>query len=214
MAADPSWKPKPVSQWSEAEAKQILSRSPWVGKVTPRPLPKENEAARRQAGRMGGGQGIGLEALSAGALIGGSQSGTHAKRPSLTSPLEIRWASAAPVRASESAIHEEDTPEVESGVYAIAVYDTPGIDLDVKTLPNDLKNNAFLKRDGKKDIRALRVDLLPQANGLTTLVFVFPRTDEIVVTDKRVAFSAVVNRIALAQYFFTEQMQVQGKLEL
>lgn len=214
MAAGPSWKTKPASDWTAEDAKQILTKSPWVSKTTPRLLPKVNEAARRQAGRMGGGQGIGLEALSAGSLIGGSQAPTHAKRPSLTSPLEIRWASAAPVRTAEVVTQEEDTPEVEKGVYAIAVYDAPGVDLNTKTLPNELRDNAFLKRDGKKDIRPLRVDLLPQANGLTTVVFMFPRTDEITLEDKRVAFTAIISRMTLAQYFYTDQMQVQGKLEL
>lgn len=214
MASDQGWNAKPVEQWTLADFKQILVKSPWVVKVTPHQLPKENEAALRQAGKMGGGQGIGIEALSASTLTGVGQTPTHARRPSLTSPFEIRWESAAPVRAAELAAHEEDTPDVESGVYEIAVYDAPGVDLNAKTLPHDMKNNAFLKRDGKKDLRPSRVDLLPQANGLTTVVFVFPRTDEITLADKRITFQAVISRMSVANYFYTEQMQIDGKLEL
>ena len=39
MAAEPSWESKPASQWTEEDANQILTRSPWV---------KENRATIAQ----------------------------------------------------------------------------------------------------------------------------------------------------------------------
>ena len=60
MAAAPSWKGKQMEQWTEQDAKLILTNSPWVKKVTPALMPPLNEDQRRQGGQMGGGEGIGM----------------------------------------------------------------------------------------------------------------------------------------------------------
>jgi hypothetical protein len=214
MAADTSWKTKQTEQWTEDDARQVLAKSPWVQKATPRLLPKQSENARRQGGKMGGSQGVGLEAISPASLFGAKPTATHAARPSLLRPLEIRWESAGPVRVAEIKSHEEDAPDLDGGQYAIAVYDVPGLDIEQKTLLVDLKRESALVRDGKKDLKPSQVELLPQANGLTTVVFLFPRTDEITIDDKRVTFTAVFDHLAVAQFFYTKDMQFQGKLDL
>lgn len=215
-AAEPGWKAKPAAQWTPADAKQLLSASPWVGKATPALLPVRSEFSRRDGGEMGAGQGVGLDGLGAGSLlgIGGSQPTKHGRRPSMTEPLEIRWESAKPVREAETKAHEEDSPELESGVYGIAIYDVPGLDATQKTLPAHLKNDAFLKSEGRKDRRPLRVDILPQDNGLITVVYIFSRADEITAAEKRITLTAILGRLSVAQYFYPEQMQLMGKLEL
>ncbi len=128
--------------------------------------------------------------------------------------VEVRWESALPVRAAEFKAREEDLPEWDGSVYAIAVYDVPGLSVNQKSLPKWLSKEAYLKRDGKKDLKPLSVNLLPQEGGLTTVVYLFPRSDEITVEDKRVEFTAVFGRLALAQYFYPAQMRFYGKLEL
>jgi hypothetical protein len=129
--------------------------------------------------------------------------------------FEIRWESARPVRAAEVKAHEEDSPDVAGGNYAVAIYDVPGIDINQKTLPYELKREAVLKFAGKKKDRAAsRVDLLPQEGGLTTLVYIFPRGQEITAEYGRITFMAQIGRLSVAQYFYTEEMQIQGKLEL
>lgn len=212
LSAADSWKLKQIDQWTQDDAKQILTKSPWVGRATPGLLPKQSEAARRQGGKMGGSQGV--RAISPAALFGGPGAKPHAARPSLLKPLEIRWESARPVRAAEVATHEEDSPEIQSNTYVVAVYDVPGLDIAMKTLPTDLQRVAALSREGKKDIRPTEVDLLPQANGLTTVVYMFPQTEPITLDDGRVTFSAVFDHLSVAQYFYTKEMQYQGKLEL
>jgi len=217
FAAEPGWRIKPSAQWTMADAKQLLTTSPWVGEATPALLPKRSEFSRRDGGAMGGGEGVGLDSLSAGSLFGAgvAQPTKHGRRPSLTEPLEIRWESAAPIRAAETKAHEQDAPEIESGVYAIAIYDVPGLDsTNQKTLSRDLKKDAFLKSEGRKDRTPIRVDTLPQDNGLTTVVYIFPRTDEITAAEKRLTFTAILGRLSLAQYFYPEQMQLSGKLQL
>jgi hypothetical protein len=212
--SDASWTTKPLQQWSAEDAKQLLADSPWVKKVTPVELPHISEEAVRQSGRMGGGQGVDLTELSPSALTGfGPSSAGRSRLRARARTFEIRWESALPVRAAELRAKEDDPPDWQGSLYAIAVYDVPGLS-NSKSLMKELAKSAYLKRDGKKDLKPERVDLLPQEGGLTTIVYLFPRTEEITAADKRVEFAAVVGRLSLAEYFYTEEMQFQGKLEL
>jgi hypothetical protein len=215
-SSSPAWTSKPVQQWSEEDAKQVLSSSPWVKKAQPVQLPNTNEAARRQSGRMGGGQGVNLEALKPSTLTGvGSkpQDSTRHRRRGV-GPVEVRWESALPVRTAEQAAHEEDPPAWDGEMYAIAVYDVPGLDIDSKGLAAELQRAAFLRLGGKKDLRPVRVDLLPQEGDFTTVVFLFPHTVEITLENKRIEFTTVFGRLSVTQYFYTAEMRFQGKLEL
>jgi hypothetical protein len=217
MAAAPPWKSKQIEQWSEQDAKLILTNSPWVKKVTPALMPPLNEDQRRQGGQMGGGDGIGMEAFTPATLTGvgaSAAAGKRGRRPMHIATLEIRWESARAVRAAEEKAHEEDPPALADGSYVVALYDVPGVDVNQTALPFQLKKDAFLKVEGKKDRRASRVDLLPQEGGLATIVFMFPRSEEFTAQDQRITFLALIGRLSVAQYFYTEEMTLQGKLEL
>lgn len=203
---------KPVRDWNEQDAKEFLSSSPWVKKATPTQLPNVSEAARRQSGRMGGGQGVNLEALRPSSVTGVGAEPSRKRRRG-PGPVEIRWESALPVRTAEQAAHEEDPPTWEGDMYAIAVYDVPGLDLDSKGLSTELQRAAFL-RLGRKDLRPTRVDLLPQEGDLTTVVYLFPRTIEIAPEEERIEFTTVFGRLSVTQYFYPKEMQLQGRLEL
>ncbi len=219
-ASGPTWTNKPVQQWNADDAKQILSGSPWVKQAPVSLLPQRNEAQQRDAGRMGGaGHGVGLSALRVSALTGIGP--TTSKEPSrrrarrrVVSALEVRWESALPVRKAEQAANEDDPPAWDGEMYAIAVYDVPGLDIDDRALPGELKRVALLKRDGKKDLRPVQVDLLAEEGDLTTVVFLFPRSAKITSEDRRIEFDARFGRLSVAQYFYTQEMQLQGKLEL
>ena len=217
MAAVPVWKSKQIEQWSEQDAKLILTNSPWVKKMTPALMPPLNKDQRRQGGQMGGGEGIGMEAFTPATLTGvgaSTAAGKRGRRPIHIATLEIRWESARAVRAAEEKAHEEDPPALVDGAYAVAIYDVPGVDVNQTALPFQLKKDAFLKRGGKKDIRASRVDLLPQEGGLATIVFMFPRSEEITTEDQRITFMAQLGRLSVAEYFYPAEMALQGKLEL
>jgi hypothetical protein len=209
-----SWSNKPIQQWTEEDANQLLADSPWIKRTMPVELPARSEAAVRSSGRMGGGQGIGVEALTASTFTGFGSSPEGKRHRAKTHALEIRWESALPVRAAELKAQEDDPPDWQGSLYAIAIYDVPGLDNPSKTMIKGFAKTAFLKRDGKKDLKPLRVELLPQDDGLTTILYLFPRTEEITSEDKRIEFAAVLGRLSLAQYFYTEEMQFQGKLEL
>jgi hypothetical protein len=217
LLAAPAWNSKKIEQWSEQDAKQILADSPWVRKVTPALMPPLNEDQRRQGGQMGGGESIGMEAFTPATLTGvgaSTAAGKRGRRPMHIATLEVRWESARAVRAAEEKAHEEDPPALADGSYAVAIYDVPGVDVNQTALPFQLKKDAFLRREGKKDIRAARVDLLPQEGGLATIVFMFPRSEEFTTEDQRITFLCHIGRLSVAQYFYTAEMAVQGKLEL
>jgi hypothetical protein len=200
-AGDASWRIKPVSQWNEEDAKEVLTDSPWVKRATAAIVPDRGEAQRREGGKMGGYQGAGLD-----------RPGTEFSKHGV---LTVRWASALPIQTAELKAHDSDAPDWDGDYYVIAVYDVPGLfSANQKTLAADLRSTAVLKRDGKKDIKPSRVDVVLSADKLARVVYLFPRSVPIRAADKRITFVAQIGRLSLAPYFYTEEMQLQGKLEL
>lgn len=201
IAADPAWMSKPISQWDEEDAKQVLTNSPWVKYAKPAQLPERTEAQRREGGQMGGGKGVGLQGMGAGGVFAPAQS------------LMVRWESAFPVRVAELKAKEIGAPDWDGDFYAIAVYDVPGLKGN-RTEIDILKKSAMLKREGKKDIQPVRVDVMQRANGLSVAVYFFPRSDAITSGDKRIRFTAQLARLYLERDFEAGEMEFQGKLQL
>jgi hypothetical protein len=214
LAADISWKTQPVSQWTKTDAQQVLAASPWVTKVVPGLLPHRSEAQLRDAGRMGGGTGVGMGGLDASALLGVGATPKQSRKKAALSPVEIRWESALPVHTAEVKAGE-DAPQWQGDCYAIAVYDIADVSGDEANRQqlNELKRTAFLRRDGKKDLRPGRVDVVTLASGLARIVYLFPRTEKIAADDK-ITFIAQIGRLYVSQCFYAVQMQFQGKLAI
>ena len=214
MAAESSWTTKPMSQWTVGDAKQVLSNSPWVKKATVQLLPKRNEASRRDGGLMGGSQGTGLEGFSVtSALTGFGRSNQPGTRYGKTHALIVRWESAVPVHAAESKIDETDGADDYGDYYALAVYNVPVVSSE-EFDKAELKRTALLKRNGKKDLKAARVEVELLPNNVATVVYLFPRSEEISKEDKRIELVAQIGRLLVSQLFHTAEMQFQGKLEL
>jgi hypothetical protein len=214
MATEPSWTSKPSAQWTIGDAKQVLSNSPWVKKATVQLLPKRNEGSRREGGLMGGGQGTGFEGFSlASALTGVGHSSQSKTSSHKTPPLMVRWESAAPVRTAESKADETDIPDWEGDYYVVAIYNVPS-PAGEATNKTELKRTASLERDGKKEMKPVRVELEPSGNNFVTVVYYFPRSEEISQEDKTVDLVAQIGRLLVSQSFHTGEMRFQGKLEL
>jgi len=175
-------------------------------------LPQRSEEQMRESGRMGTSPGAGLGALSA-SVFTGLGGGKHlVPRPPKRQTLLVRWESAPAVRSAELKVSDERAPAWDGDYYAIALYDVPGLE-DQKTLPVELKKAAFLRREGRKDLKPARVDLLFDEKG-ATVVYLFPRSEEITKEDKRIELVVQIGRMFVAQYFSTDEMQFRGKLEL
>jgi hypothetical protein len=222
FAADPSWKTKPISDWSEEDAHRILTDSPWAGTVMAiiSPLPTEDQ--RREGGNMGLPHGIGYDGFP------DDRPGPHFSRNPLDIfkpdsnvrqtqyyALRLRWESARPVRAAELKSNAVEAHTSAAEGYVMAVYGVPAANVkgSPKSLGRPLKSQAFLRREGKKDVKPSSVEVFQRASGMV-IVYLFPLSAEITRRDRRIEFNARIGRLAVTQSFNLEEMQFQGSLEL
>ncbi len=217
-------KDKPVDQWTEEDAKQILARSPWTKVVTATVTRRLTEDQLREGGQMGQPQGVGNEGVdpkgsgptvSANIFTGKGGDDRSARSQPRPIVLKVRWESALPVRLAELKSHELEPPTLEGDGYRIAVYGIPGGNFkgDPKQLGEPLKSFATLKREGKKDVKPVSVEVFRRDNGFV-VVYLFPLSAEINPKDGQVQFDARIGRIVVRHTFLLGEMQFMGQLEL
>ena len=224
FAADPVWQSKPAAQWTEDDARQILTESPWVKETRATITRRLTEDQLREGGQMGQPTGVGNEGVDpkgSGPKVspnifsgaGGADRSLRSLPQGIT--LRLRWESALPVQLAELKSHEGDPPTLAGDGYRIAVYGIPGPDFkeDPKRLGEPLKNLAALKRQGKKDVKPISVEVFRGEDGLVA-VYLFPLSAEITKKDGQVQFEAQIGRIVVVQNFVLGQMEFMGKLEL
>jgi hypothetical protein len=229
LAADPSWKTKTTAQWTEDDAMQILTSSPWAKEIAAGIARRQSEDELRDGGKMGQPTGLGyddldpkgsgpkkptsLKDLVTPAPNGGVSARAQARPGAL--PLRLRWESALPVRLAELKARQIEPPTLEGDGYRIAVYGLPGgyFKGDPKKLGDPLKEQAFLRREGKKDVKPSIVEVFPQSDGWA-VVYLFPLSAEISPRDGVVRFDAQIGRIVVSHGFDLSQMMFQGKLEI
>jgi hypothetical protein len=225
---EPPWRSKQIPEWSVEDANQVLFDSPWAKTFTPI-LTAPLDSGRKPGGIGRDLEGVGKDAVglalpgiaarrAAGSASQGGESPAGQSTGSSSSELPkltLRWESAMPVRTAELKVHDNNAPDVDESHYAIAVYGIPDrkIQGDLQKLGDQLRNEAFLKRDGKKDLKPSSVRVFDMAAGRVVL-YSFPMSDEITRADHRVEFTARIGRLDLDQSFLVDNMVWQGKLEL
>ena len=226
MAADPAWKSKPTAEWTEEDAKQVLSVSPWSKMTTAVIMRRRTEDELRFAGQMGQPRGVGNENVdpkgttgikaslkSQNAPVTADHSVQSGARPIA---LKLRWENSLPVRIAELKAREVEPPTIEGDGYRIAVYGLPVPDGDAASdtkEPLHLKSLATLKRQGKKDVKPVNVEVF-QRDREMVVVYLFPPSAEITEKDAQIEFQAQIGRVFVDQSFDLAQMKFQGKLEL
>ena len=226
MAADPAWKSKPAAEWTEEDAEQVLTASPWSKMINAVITRRLTEEELREAGQMGQPRGIGndnVDVKGTGPKVslnpftgaGGNDRSIRSLPQGIA--LRLRWENALPVRLAELKGREIEPPTSEGDGYRIAVYGLPFPDADIrkdlKQLAQPLKNLAALKREGKKDVKPVKVDVFQQESGMV-VVYLFPLSAEITRQDGHIQFEAQIGRIVVAQNFDLSEMEFMGKLEL
>jgi len=208
LAQQASWRNKPAAAWSQDEAYQVLTNSPWVKKVRTTILHQQSEFERRDGGNMGKPTGVGYDG------IGDSESVFWSRRVGEIPTLLLRWETALPVRAARMKAHTVEPPTLNAEAYSLAVYGVPRGDFkgDPLKLGKPLRDQAVLRRAGKKDVKPSVVEVFQGEDG-PIIVYQFSKTLEITKEDKTLTFSAVIGRISFAQPFDTEAMYFQGILE-
>lgn len=215
--ADQAWKNKQYPEWTEDDAKEVMTDSPWAKSVVAVPVkPKgREEQAGRRRGRIGiGGFGIGRTGPD-GAGRHGGEDGAGKASPDQPATLTLRWESAQPMREAELKAHDIGAPDVADDYYAIAVFGVPRGMLpdDSKERLGELKKLAVLKREGKKDLSPTRVDILLRENR-PVVVYLFSKSAEFTWRDHGITFEAQISRLKFSQPFSTDDMTFHGKLEL
>ena len=210
--ADQAWKNKQYPEWTEDDAKEVMTNSPWAKAVVVTPIKPNGQTGqpRTHRGRIAiGGLGIGRSGRR-----GGDDAG-KATTPDQPATLTLRWESAQPMREAELKARDTGAPDVADDFYAIAVYGVPRgtITDDSKERQDELKNLAVLKRDGKKDVKPTRVDILLRESG-PLVVYLFSKSAEFNWRDHGITFEAQISKLKFSQAFSTDDMTFHGKLEL
>jgi hypothetical protein len=227
LAADPKWKTKPTAQWTEQDAIEVLTASPWARTITAGVARRQSEDELRDGGKMGQPTGIGYDDVdpkgsgpkmptSLKDVVVPAPNGGRSVRSQVQGlPVRLRWESALPVQLAELKSRQSDPPTIEINGYRIAVYGLPGgyFKGDPKKLGDPLKEDAVLRREGKKDVKPSDVEVFPQDDGWA-VVYVFPLSAEISPKDKQVEFNAHIGRIVVVAPFELGEMMFQGKLEI
>lgn len=202
MAADGAWKNKQFPEWTEDDAKDLLKDSPWV-KTVAATLVKPSSQDLQVNSTIGRRRHREKSDTAAPA---------NAKPPMLT----LRWESALPVREAELKARDVAAPTVDDeDHYAIAVYGIPRGMLkdDSKVMADDLKRQAVLKREGKKDTKPSSVEILLRDDGPVVL-YLFPKSAEFDWRDHKIDFDAQLPGLKFTQAFSFDDMTFHGKLEL
>jgi hypothetical protein len=231
----PAWRDKQVPEWTEGDAKQLLSDSPWAKSVVPTvDKAAEKKASPSKANPSGrkfigiGGFGIGgkrsessstdsntSKASSGGAPPGSSSSSSSSADSDAAPPtLRLRWESALPIREAELKAKETGALAVDEDHYAIAVYGVPSRMVnDSKKFADELKAQAVIKRDAKEDMKPSSVVIRVREDGPVVL-YVFPRTEEITWRDHQIEFNAQIGPLKFKQAFASDDMRFHGELQL
>jgi hypothetical protein len=228
---------KPSAEWTEEEAKEILTESPWAQPAQLEPTPAKQRNLPRISigggtgggglgypggGRRGGGVGIpgaggqypptgggGQQYPRGGGYPEGRGSDEYVK----SAPLTVRWESALPIQQAEQKAGDagaEGVGKTESDVYRIAVF---GLEWLPEDASKDLKKHASLQVDGMKDIKPSKVQILRREDG-PVILYTFPRSKKISVEDYVITFVAEMGRMQVSQTFYLEKMMYNGKLEM
>jgi len=222
VAAENTWKDKPTSEWTDQDAHQILTDSPWAKTIRATIAPLQTEDERRAGGNMGLPRGIGFDGFPDDRPRPRVPTGPidalkpeNDTRTTRFFTLQLRWESALPIRVAELKSHALAPPASADDAYIMAVYGVPTANVkgDPRTLGEPLRGQAALRREGKKDVRPSSVEVFQGEDGMV-IVYIFPLSAEITKKDQRVEFEARIGRLGVAQSFSLEEMQFQGSLAL
>jgi hypothetical protein len=217
---EPSWKQKPILQWDDQDAKDVLADSPWVKNSKLQKVRYLSEYERRDSGNWEAGiaarDGLGFDLAPLLGLFGENNASMVYELSRRLGPepgnTAVRWESARPVRAAELKAGETDAPVWQGDYYAIAVYDIPAPFR--WNLAPVLKGLASLQREKKKDVKPSRVQILHRNDGRINVVYLFPLSAEISRKDASVHFVAQIGSLVVSQFFYPNEMRLQGEPEL
>lgn len=184
---EPTWKDKQYFEWTESDAKEVLSGSPWVKQLVPTYVEKPVKAGKPEPAKP-----------------------ARPTPPTLT----IRWESAQPIQEAQAKTPKGKPLPVDSKNYTILVFGVPrSIVSDAASFTEELKKTAMLRRTGKQNLRPSRVEVIQRKDG-AAVMYTFSKENEITWRDATVQFEAQIADLKLSQTFNTGDMRFHAALEL
>jgi hypothetical protein len=225
------WDSKDPAEWSEKEARRVLSRSPWAKEVT---IPARDagnygdmagSGGGARAGGMGGGgmggAGVGGGGMGGGGMGGGgsrSRGADSASAAQLDTRALVRWESAVPVSQAE---HKPLPPEA-TNYYVVSVTELPVRDrwsqedpeIARREMQDSVIRSTALQRKGKDDLHPERLEM-GEKDGQRIVIFYFARSVQpITIEDKEVSFTSTIGIFEVRARFPLKEMVYRGRLEL
>jgi hypothetical protein len=202
------WNDRKPEDWSSAEIKELLTKSPWA-----------KDAAITDNGQVGG-LGNGRAAPTRRARGGTSQStSTTDNNPSekIKWKAIVRWDSALPVR---EALKNAAPKDVKDFYVLNVIGNLPGAVSSSETQPEDSASMLYLKEVTKLEhkgdlVHLSRVELVA-GNDVSPAgtLFYFSRMLALMVEDKDASFSTKIGPLDLKCKFTLKDMLYHGTLEL
>jgi hypothetical protein len=193
------WNDRMPSDWTDAEIRQLLTKSPWAKEASIVDTALRGPLSSAPSGG-GGGRRRG----------GGSASKQQGTTPAAAELVKwkatVRWESALPVRA---ALHRGAPEETPTDYILNVLGDVPSAEADAA-----LMENTKLEHKGDQ-IKLSRVEPAPKTNlSPAGTLFYFSRLLALQVEDKEVTFSTKLGPLEVKCKFTLKDMLYRGNLEL
>ncbi len=213
--AEDAWRRKPADQWSQEDARDILTDSPWAKKVKVRYVERGNRSHFPTPSPL---PGPGTPPI--GIPGGGGPADTGPGGVATLSEILVRWQSASIVQSAFRLIGGGDLPasELAEENYLIAAEGIPDLgsnqqDWESEQIRDRLRDGARLFVGNKRSVLPTGVHAELKDNGWT-VVYIFPRSEIGQIAGEKVK---LLGRVGAAQFtaeFKTKEMKFNGKLDL
>jgi len=196
------WNEKMPSDWTEAEIRQLLNKSPWAKDGSISDTTRRGSLGPTAAGGGGGRRSRGRSAA-------GPSGATVNTGPLVEWKATVRWESALPVR---EALHPGAAGPAPDDYILNVFGEVPGVDTD--SLDPNLKENTRLEHKGDQ-IKLSRIEPAPY-NGRPEdgTLFYFSRILALKLEDKEVTFTTKLGPLNVKCKFTLKDMLYRGNLEL
>ena len=205
MEAKDFWNEREPKDWTPAEVKEFLAKSPWVKDADI----KDNG----QVGSLGSPRSVGRRAT---AQTPRDQQNAPASSPKISWKAYVRWDSALPVRQALGTVDPKDVKDF----YILNVIGNLPSAVPREDTPADqgalmyLKDNTKLQHKGD-EIHLARVEDAPRStNSDAGTYFYFSRMLALMPEDKEATFVTKIGPLDLKCKFSLKDMMYRGNLEL
>jgi len=218
LTAGDSWRKKPADQWTDADAREVLTDSPWAKRVKVRYVEMGTRAGGGQTPTPGTFPPTGTPPIGTPGGQGPVGQGPTGVRTG--AEVLIRWESASVIRSALRKLGVEHPPasELVEDNYLIAAVGIPELgtgfeNADDATMEGRLRDAARLFIGNERSVLPARARAVIRDDGWT-VVYVFPKTDIGPLKGDKIKLLARVGPAQFSAEFKTKDMQIDGKPDL